>query len=118
MNYTYNNIATYIDINLTAVLLCIMSVKLGHFEWDPSKDSENKRKHGLSFLDAAQAFSDPNRILTIDEKHSQIESRMFCLGRVGTEVVTVRFTYRNNIIRIIGAGFWRKGKKFYEKENR
>lgn len=25
---------------------------------------------------------------------------------------------KNNSIRIIGAGFWRKGKKIYEKENR
>ena len=32
-------------------------------------------------------------------------------------IVTVRFTVRNNKIRIIGAGYWRKGKKIYEKEN-
>jgi len=33
-------------------------------------------------------------------------------------VLTVRFTYRNNRIRIIGAGFWRKGKDIYEKQNK
>ncbi len=27
-------------------------------------------------------------------------------------VMTVRFTYRNELIRIIGAGYWRKGKKY------
>lgn len=32
-------------------------------------------------------------------------------------IMTVRFTYRNNKIRIIGAGYWRKGKKLYEEEN-
>jgi hypothetical protein len=28
----------------------------------------------------------------------------------------VRFTYRKGIIRISGAGYWRKGKKIYEKK--
>lgn len=31
--------------------------------------------------------------------------------------MTVRFTYREESIRIIGAGYWRKGKKIYEQEN-
>jgi hypothetical protein len=29
----------------------------------------------------------------------------------------VRFTYRENVIRIFGAGYWRKGKQIYEQEN-
>jgi hypothetical protein len=29
----------------------------------------------------------------------------------------VRFTYRSDVIRIIGAGYWRKGKRIYEQEN-
>lgn len=29
----------------------------------------------------------------------------------------MRFTYRNEVIRIIGAGYWRKGKRIYEQEN-
>lgn len=38
------------------------------------------------------------------------------IGLVDAEVMIVRFTYRGNIIRIIGAGYWRKGRKIYEKE--
>ena len=30
--------------------------------------------------------------------------------------MTVRFTYRNEIVRIIGAGYWRAGRKIYEKK--
>jgi hypothetical protein len=37
---------------------------------------------------------------------------------VGDGVLTVRFTYRGAIIRIYGAGFWRKGRKIYEDQNR
>ncbi|MEI7674811.1 MAG: BrnT family toxin, partial [bacterium] len=32
-------------------------------------------------------------------------------------IATVRFTKRNSHIRIIGAGYWRKGKNIYEQNN-
>ena len=41
----------------------------------------------------------------------------YCFGRVGYGVLTVRFTYRDGIIRIIGAGYWRRGKKIYEEQS-
>jgi uncharacterized protein len=31
--------------------------------------------------------------------------------------LTVRFTYREGVVRIIGAGYWRKGRRIYEREN-
>lgn len=31
------------------------------------------------------------------------------------KIVTVRFTQRGDAIRMIGAGYWRKGKKAYEE---
>lgn len=37
---------------------------------------------------------------------------------IDTLVATVRFTVRNDKIRIFGAGYWRQGKKIYEKENK
>lgn len=88
-----------------------------HFEWDESKDAFNLRKHGISFGEAQHAFLDPNRIVAIDQKHSNDEERYYCFGRVEDGILTVRFTMRGSAIRIIGAGFWRKGKVIYEKEN-
>jgi hypothetical protein len=38
-------------------------------------------------------------------------------GEVGGGVLTVRFTYRSGVIRIFGAGYWRKGREIYEREN-
>jgi len=29
----------------------------------------------------------------------------------------VRFTYRGHVIRIFGAGYWRKGKKQYDEQS-
>lgn len=88
------------------------------FEWDEVKDETNKRKHGISFYSAQYAFSDPNRVIAEDLDHSnEDEKRYFCFGEVNDEIVTVRFVVREDKIRIIGAGYWRKGKKIYEKEN-
>jgi uncharacterized DUF497 family protein len=52
-----------------------------------------------------------------DEEHSAEENRYYCIGRVGEGVMTVRFTHRGNVIRIYGAGYWRKGRKVYEEQN-
>lgn len=88
------------------------------FEWDPSKAEENKQKHGISFEEAKAAFLDHKLIIQVDTKHSSSEEiRYFCFGKVGQDVLTVRFIYRNNRVRIFGAGIWRQGRKVYEKEN-
>jgi uncharacterized DUF497 family protein len=87
------------------------------FEWNEAKGSTNLEKHGVSFALAQLAFLDPNRVILEDLDHSGDEKRFYCLGRVHNKIMTVRFTYRKNIIRIIGAGYWRKGKALYEKEN-
>lgn len=86
------------------------------FEWDDTKDKLNQKKHGVSFYEAQNAFADNYRVIAKDLEHSQEEERYYCFGRVEGLVMTVRFTYRGNIIRIIGAGYWRRGKKIYEKE--
>lgn len=87
------------------------------FEWDNEKDLANQDKHGISFFLAQFAFADPHRVLAEDLSHSTREKRYYCFGKVEGGILTVRFTYRENIIRIIGAGYWRKGKRIYEKEN-
>jgi uncharacterized DUF497 family protein len=88
------------------------------FEWDEEKDEENQVKHGISFLTAQQAFLDPRRVIAEDITHSAEENRYYCMGYVGEGVLTVRFTYRGNVIRIYGAGYWRKGRKIYEEQNK
>lgn len=90
----------------------------GSFVWDEEKEAENRQKHRLDFETATLVFADPKRLLYRDQFHSGAEERFFCIGKIAEKVVTVRFTYREETIRIIGAGFWRKGRKIYEKENK
>ena len=88
------------------------------FDWDEAKNQENIEKHGVSFYLAQHAFTDSNRVILEDLKHSTVEKRYYCIGRVAEGILTVRFTYRKSIIRIFGAGFWRKGKKIYDQQNK
>lgn len=88
------------------------------FEWDEEKNKINIEKHKVNFYEAQKAFLDINRIILKDIDHSITEERYFCLGKVDGNILTVRFMFRNNYIRIFGAGYWRKGKRIYEKENK
>lgn len=56
-------------------------------------------------------------LIAKDESHSQSEERFYCFGGVEGGILTVLFIYRASMIRIIGAGYWRKGKTIYENEN-
>ena len=87
------------------------------FEWDEKKNEENQKKHDIRFELAQYAFADPDRVIAEDLDHSDKEKRYYCFGKVDDGIITVRFTYRKNIIRIYGAGYWRKGKKIYEEQN-
>jgi uncharacterized DUF497 family protein len=92
-------------------------VAKARFDWDPEKDRENRSKHGISFGDAQLAFADPRRVIAEDLSHSSSEKRYYCFGEVAGGILTVRFTYREGVIRIFGAGYWRKGKRIYDREN-
>jgi uncharacterized DUF497 family protein len=89
------------------------------FGWDEDKNRLNQEKHGVSFETAQLAFLDEHRVVAEDLSHSSSrEQRYFCFGQVADGVMTVRFTWREGRIRIFGAGYWRKGKRIYERENK
>ena len=106
----YRNIAFYVPGPYS------LTMEKVQFEWDERKDRENQRKHGVSFAQARDASADPGRVIAKDLAHSQAERRYYCMGRVGDGIMTVRFTYRRHKIRIIGAGYWRKGRDVYHAE--
>jgi hypothetical protein len=92
-------------------------VARARFEWDANRDHDNRQKHGVSFAKAQFAFADPKRVIAEDLSHSSSEERYYCFGWVEGGVLTVRFTYRGAVIRIFGAGYWRKGKRIYEQKH-
>jgi uncharacterized protein len=96
------------------IIICIIICMA--FEWNASKNKLNIAKHNISFREAKHVFYDRKRVIILDKKHSASEKRYFCIGKtMDGRIATVRFTIRNSHIRIIGAGYWREGKKIYEK---
>ena len=53
------------------------------FTWDRAKELANRRKHGVSFIEAARAFDDPHARRYFDVDHSQDEDRFILLGLSG-----------------------------------
>jgi len=73
------------------------------FEWDPAKAMTNRRKHGVSFEEAATAFDDPDAVLLFDAEHSDDEDRYLLLGvSERMRLLVVCHVYRN-VVRIISA---------------
>lgn len=95
----------------------VMDRHFGSFVWDVRKEAVNIEKHGVDFETAARTFKDPKRKIVSDEKHQKPEERLFCIGKVGGKILTVRFTYRGGLVRIYGAGYWRKGRRYYEAKD-
>lgn len=86
------------------------------FEWDDDKAFINEQKHGVSFEDAIDVFSDPFARVVPDVIHSQTEERFHILGLdLKTRVLLVCFCERNegNTLRLISA---RKATKNEEKQ--
>ncbi len=89
------------------------------FEWDLSKELENFSKHRVSFKEAIEIFSDPKVIHLEDIRHSSDEDRYYATGKTKKGLIlTVRYTWRGNKIRIFGAANWRKWRRYYEQNTR
>ena len=96
-----------------------LSTPYGNFEWDSEKDAANRRKHGLGFALAAEAFADEYGVYIQDSEHSLGEERQHLLGQVnGTLLLLVVFTERS-ATRIISARRATKHeRKYYVEQHR
>lgn len=76
------------------------------FEWDSNKNETNKKKHGISFEEAATVFYDTEALVIEDTEHSEEEERFLILGLSSkTNLLVVCHCYRasETVIRIISA---------------
>jgi uncharacterized DUF497 family protein len=92
------------------------------FEWDERKNRANRKKHGISFEDAALVFEDDNA-LTFVERYVEGEQRWRTIGAIGGfHVVVVGHTFTpegiDQVIRIITARPATKTERKEYEENR
>ncbi len=89
------------------------------FEWDPSKNTGNIKKHGISFDEAKSTFHDVHARLIADPDHSDEEERFILLGfseRLRILVVSHCYRKGSSTIRIISARKANKNEKKLYKE--
>jgi uncharacterized DUF497 family protein len=74
------------------------------FEWDAAKAATNKRKHGVSFEEAATAFLDPLARVFDDPDHGRGELRFLLVGMSAkSRLVLIVHVERGDSLRIISA---------------
>jgi uncharacterized protein len=70
------------------------------FEWDEEKSNGNLIKHGISFDDASEVFYGP---VIVRRSTRNDEERWLAIGISHDRLMSVIFTRRNDLIRIISA---------------
>jgi uncharacterized DUF497 family protein len=81
-------------------------MKRPEIEWDEAKNTSNKKKHGITFQEAATVFADEHALLMTDPDSSTEEDRFVLMGFSATlRILVVCHCYRRSeeIIRIISA---------------
>jgi len=78
------------------------------FEWDEDKSNANLVKHGISFDDASDIFYGP---VIVRRSSRNNEERWIAIGESHDRIVSVIFTRRNDLIRIISARRPRRDEK-------
>jgi uncharacterized DUF497 family protein len=82
------------------------------FEWDEDKNEANLAKHGIDFDEASEVFYEP---LIVHRSNHNNEERWIAIGKSNDRIISVIFTRRNELIRIISA---RRARKNEEREYR
>jgi uncharacterized DUF497 family protein len=90
------------------------------FEWNERKDRANRKKHGVSFSEAALIFADPLAKIFPDEDHSVDEYREIIIGHSpANRLLVISFTESaTDVVRIISARRATKREQQDYEENR
>lgn len=88
------------------------------FDWDKVNSEKNWIGHRVTQGECEQVFFNEPIIISNDEKHSQIEIRLFSLGRTDSErLLFIVFTVRKKMIRVISArDMNKKERKIYYEQ--
>jgi uncharacterized DUF497 family protein len=82
------------------------------FEWDEAKAVANRRKHGVSFEEAATVFLDPLARVFDDPDTARGETRLLLVGlSAARRTLIVVHVERRDVVRIISARPATKGER-------
>lgn len=88
------------------------------FAWDKDQAASNKKKHRVTFEEAATVFADPLAAIFDDEVHSEEEQREIIVGHSDrNRLLLVCFTERAGALRITSARLATKRERQDYEEN-
>lgn len=74
------------------------------YEWDDAKAAANRARHGIDFMDAIGALTDPRRLEDVDDRFAYGEERIRTIGMTKGNVLFVVTTLRGeDTCRVISA---------------
>lgn len=86
------------------------------FEYDPDKSVENKRKHGIDFVEAQRLWTDAG--LVEIPARTKDEPRWLLIGRIDEKLWSAVITRRGEYIRLISVRRSRDEEvEIYESED-
>jgi uncharacterized DUF497 family protein len=86
---------------LAVATLCNYNLRV-RFEWDEAKREANLRKHGIDFV-GIEALFEGQTVTIEDDRLDYGEQRLIGFGILEGRVLTVVYTERPEVIRIISA---------------
>lgn len=93
----------------------LVSKEFASFEWDENKRKANLVKHDIDFEDALEALSEPH-IELLSNRNGEV--RICAICPLGRRLITVVYTMRGDICRIISARAARKNEhKLYHSND-
>jgi uncharacterized DUF497 family protein len=87
------------------------------FSWSPAKAATNRKKHGISFEEAATVFRDPLSATGRDPDHSFGQDRYITFGRSakGRDLVVAHAEERDKMRIISARPMTRQERRLYEE---
>lgn len=79
------------------------------FEWDEEKAALNLIRHKISFNEARMAFRDDEQIVATSIRGDEV--RFVTTGTVDQRIISVVWTERGDVTRIISARSARRGER-------
>ena len=73
------------------------------FVWGADKAAANRRKHGITFEDAAMVFFDPLFMLTDASRNDETRDAVIGFDQLGRLLFVVHIEFDGDCIRIISA---------------
>ena len=88
------------------------------FQWDQGNIDKNLIKHDVENWECEQVFFNRPLLVLNDPKHSISEKRWAAFGKTDADrLLTVIFTKKDNLIRVISAREMnKKERKFYDEK--